>query len=74
MLANIQIHKYWTVSISTNNNLEVLVTLMKRNTPTQSNGDLHVWPGFQCVLISKLNRVGQAQGQLNGSQTIQQMS
>ena len=43
-------------------------------TPTQNNGDLHVWPGSQCLLILELNRVGQAQGQLNGSQTIQQMS
>ena len=74
MLASIQIYKYLTVSPSTNNNLEVLRTSMRQNTPTQSNGDLHAWPGSQCLLIPKLNRVGQAQGQLNGSQTIQQMS
>ena len=74
MLANAQIYKYLTVSPSTNNNLEVLRNLMRRNTPTQNNGDLHVWPGSQCVLIPKLNCVGQAQGQLYGSQTIQQMS
>ena len=47
---------------------------MRQNTPTQNNGDLHVWPGSCCVLIPKLNRVGQAQGQLNGNQTIQQIS
>ena len=56
------------------NNLEVLRTLTERNTPTQNNVDLHVCPGSQCFLIPKLNRVGQAQGHLNGSQTIQQMS
>ena len=74
MLANIQIYKYLTVSLSTNNNLEVLRPLMERNTCTQNKGDLHVWPGSQCLLIPELNSVGQAQGYLNGSQTIQQMS
>ena len=39
---------------------------MRQNTPTQTNGDLHVWPGSQCLVIPKLNHVGQ----LNGSQTI----
>ena len=74
MLANMQIYKYLTVSSSTHNNLEVLRTLMEQNTPTQSNGDLHVWLGSQCSLIPKLNCVGQAQGYLDGSHTIQQMS
>ena len=74
MLANIQIYKYLTVSPSSNNNIEVLRTLMRRNTPRQTNGDLHVWPGSQYVLIPKLHRVGQAQGHLNGNHTIQQMT
>ena len=74
MLANVQIYKYLIVSPSTNNNLEVLRTLMRQNIPTQNNGDLHVWPGSQCLLIPKLSSVGQAQGHLNGNQTIQQMS
>ena len=60
MLANIQIYKYLTVSPSSNNNIEVLRTLMRRNTPRQTNGDLHVWPGSQYLLIPKLHRVGQA--------------
>ena len=33
MLANIQIHKYLTISPSTNSNLEVVRTLMRRNIP-----------------------------------------
>ena len=66
MLGNIHIYKYLTVSPSTNNNLEVLRTFMRQNIPTRNNGDLHVWPGSQCLLIPKLNSVGQ----LNGSQTI----
>ena len=69
-----QIYKYLTISSSTHNNLEVLRTLTERNTPTQNDGDLHVCPGSQCFLIPKLNCVGQAQGHLNGSHTIQQMS
>ena len=40
MLANVQIYKYLTVSLSTNNNLEVLRIVIRRNTPTQNNGEL----------------------------------
>ena len=38
------------------------------------HSNLHVWPGSQCLLILELNIVGQAQGHLNGSHTIQQIS
>ena len=67
MLANIQIHKNLTFAPSTNNNLEVLRTLMRQNIPTLNSGNLHM----QCLPIPKLNHVGQAQGHLNGSHTIQ---
>ena len=74
MLANIENTKYSNIHPDTNRILRCSGTLIKINTPIQSLSNLHVCPGFQCLLIPKLNHVGQAQWHLNGNQTKQQIS